>query len=64
MKAAPVSERWLVALENGEFWLLEREGDEAIGRVVTRVQLKAASPELFASLCRRETPYITIERIN
>ena len=37
------SERWVVTLDNGELWLLERIGADMSGHLVTRAELAAAS---------------------
>jgi hypothetical protein len=58
-------ERWVLVEENGDLWLLKREGREVRGRVVSREQLSHEFPGLYAQLVatiNRDCPRVVVER--
>jgi hypothetical protein len=58
-------DRWLLVEENGDIWLLKREGFELHGRIVSREGLRAEFPRLYAELvatANRDCPRIVVER--
>jgi hypothetical protein len=46
-------DRWLLVEENGDLWLLKREGPEVRGRIVSRDGLRREFPRLYAELVPR-----------
>ena len=48
-------DRWLLVEENGDLWLLKREGHELHGRIVSREGLRNEFPRLYAHWSRRTT---------
>lgn len=60
-----VRDRWLLVEDNGELWLLKREGHELRGRIVSREALSREFPRLYAELLRTESmdcPRVVTER--
>ena len=58
-------DRWLFIEENGDLWLLKREGLELRGRIVSREGLRAEFPRLYAALLEsdhRDCPRVVVER--
>jgi hypothetical protein len=58
-------DRWLLVEENGDLWLLRREGPEVRGRIVSREGLRREFPRLYAALLgsdRRDCPRVVVER--
>lgn len=58
-------DRWLLVEENGELWLLKREGREVRGRVVSREALSREFPRLYAELIasnNKDCPRVVVER--
>jgi hypothetical protein len=58
-------DRWVLVEENGDLWLLKREGHELHGRIVSREGLRAEFPRLYAELVasnNKDTPRIIVER--
>jgi hypothetical protein len=58
-------DRFVVALADASIWLVERQGDEMRGRLVTRVELATTFPRLYAALLasnNSDAPFIVMER--
>jgi hypothetical protein len=58
-------DRWILVEENGDLWLIKREGVELRGRVVSRESLRHEFPRLYAELLRsdhKDCPRIIVER--
>ena len=58
-------DRWLLVEENGDLWLLKREGHELHGRIVSREGLRNEFPRLYAALVatnNKDTPRVVVER--
>jgi len=58
-------DRWLFVEENGDLWLLKREGHELHGRIVSREGLRHEFPRLYAELVasnNKDTPRVVVER--
>jgi hypothetical protein len=58
-------DRWLLVEDNGELWLLKREGPEVRGRIVPREALRGEFPRLYAELIasnNKDTPRVIVER--
>jgi hypothetical protein len=58
-------DRWVLVEENGELWLLKREGSEVRGRTVSREHLCREFPRLYAQLIasdNRDAPFVVVER--
>ncbi len=48
-------DRWLLVEENGDLWLIKREGAELHGRIVSREGLRPEFPRLYQELLGRAT---------
>jgi hypothetical protein len=58
-------DRWLFVEENGDPWLLKREGPEVRGRIVSREGLRREFPRLYDQLTasdHKDTPRVVVER--
>ena len=58
-------DRWVLVEENGDRWLLKREGLEVRGRIVSREALSREFPRLYAELIRtdsKDCPRVVVER--
>ena len=58
-------DRWVLVEENGDRWLLKREGLEMRGRIVSREALSREFPRLYAELIRtdsKDCPRVVVER--
>jgi hypothetical protein len=58
-------DRWVLAEENGDLWLLRREGAEIRGRLVSREALRQEFPRLYAEVTasiNKDCPRIVVER--
>jgi hypothetical protein len=58
-------DRWLLVEDNGELWLLKREGHELHGRIVSYEGLRREFPRLYAELIasnNKDCPRIVVER--
>jgi hypothetical protein len=58
-------DRWVLVEENGDLWLLKREGHELHGRIVSREGLRQEFPRLYAELIRtdsKDCPRVVVER--
>jgi hypothetical protein len=58
-------DRWLLVEENGDLWLLKRQGSELHGRIVSREGLRREFPGLYAALVasdHKDCPRIVTER--
>ena len=58
-------DRWLLVEENGDLWLLKREGSEVHGRIVSRDGLRREFPRLYDQLIAsndKDTPRVVVER--
>jgi hypothetical protein len=58
-------DRWLLVEDNGDLWLLKREGPEVRGRIVSRDGLRREFPRLYAELIasdHKNTPRVVVER--
>jgi hypothetical protein len=58
-------DRWVLVEENGDLWLLKREGSELHGRIVSREGLRHEFPRLYDALVASDhenCPRIVIER--
>ena len=58
-------DRWVLVEENGDLWLLRREGSELHGRIVSREGLRHEFPQLYDELVatdHKDTPRIVQER--
>ena len=58
-------DRWVLVDENGDLWLLKREGPEVRGRIVSREGLRREFPRLYAELIasnNKDTPRVVVER--
>ena len=56
-------DRWLLVEDNGELWLLKRQGREH-GRTVSRDGLRREFPRLYAALVastNRDAPFVVVE---
>jgi hypothetical protein len=53
-------DRWLLVEDNGELWLLKRQGHELHGRTVSRDGLRHEFPRLYAST-NRDAPFVVVE---
>ena len=63
--AMAARDRWLLVEENGDLWLLRREGPEVRGRIVSREGLRREFPRLYAELIasnNKDTPRVVVER--
>jgi hypothetical protein len=61
---AAARERWLLVEENGDLWLLKREGPEVRGRLVSREHLCREFPRLYAELVasnNKDCPRVVVE---
>lgn len=59
------NDRWLLVEENGDLWLIEREGHELHGRAVSREALRQEFPGLYQELRAsdyKDAPKIIVER--
>ena len=57
-------DRWLLVEENGDLWLLKREGHELHGRTVSREGLRQEFPRLYAEVAAtvdKDTPRVVVE---
>lgn len=58
-------DRWVLVEENGDLWLLRREGHELHGRIVSREGLRCEYPRLYDALLasdHKDTPRVAVER--
>jgi hypothetical protein len=58
-------DRWLLVEDNGDLWLIKREGHELHGRIVSREGLRHEFPGLYAELIasdHRDAPRVVVER--
>jgi hypothetical protein len=58
-------DRWLLVEENGDLWLIKREGHELHGRIVSREGLHHEFPRLYDALVasnNRDAPLVVVER--
>jgi hypothetical protein len=58
-------DRWVLVEENGDLWLLRREGSEVRGRIVSREGLRAEFPRLYDQLTasdNKDCPRVVVER--
>ena len=58
-------DRWVLVEENGDLWLIKREGAELHGRIVSREGLRHEFPRLYDALVastNRDAPYVVVER--
>jgi hypothetical protein len=58
-------DRWVLVEENGDLWLLKREGPEVRGRIVDRESLRREFPRLYAELVatvNKDAPRVVVER--
>ena len=58
-------DRWLLVEENGDLWLLKREGAEVRGRLVSHDALQREFPRLYAELVATanwDCPRVVVER--
>jgi len=58
-------DRWVLVEENGDLWLLKREGSELHGRIVSREGLRHEFPRFYDALVASDhenCPRIVIER--
>lgn len=58
-------DRWVLVEENGDLWLIKREGHELRGRIVSREGLRGEFPRLYAELVAtdsRDCPRVVVER--
>jgi hypothetical protein len=58
-------DRWVLVEENGDLWLLKREGAEIRGRIVSHDSLRREFPRLYAELVssnNKDCPRIVVER--
>jgi len=58
-------DQWLLVEENGDLWLLKREGAEVRGRIVSSEGLRREFPRLYAELvatANLDTPRVVVER--
>ena len=58
-------DRWLLVEDNGDLWLLKREGPEVRGRIVSHEGLRREFPRLYAELIasnNKDTPRVVVER--
>jgi hypothetical protein len=61
----PARDRWVLVEDNGDLWLLKREGSEVRGRIVSREGLSREFPRLYAELVasdHKDCPRIVVER--
>jgi hypothetical protein len=64
-EAMAARDRWVLVEENGDLWLLKREGPEVRGRIVSREGLRREFPRLYAELIasnNKDTPRVVVER--
>jgi hypothetical protein len=64
-RRAMARDRWLLVEENGDLWLLKREGHELHGRIVSREGLRREFPRLYAELVasvNKDAPRVVVER--
>jgi hypothetical protein len=57
-------DRWILVEENGDLWLIKREGHELHGRMVSREGLRQEYPQLYAALAasnNRDAPFVVME---
>ena len=57
-------DRWVLVEEDGELWLLKRQGHELHGRTVSRDGLRREFPRLYAALVastNRDAPFVVVE---
>jgi hypothetical protein len=57
-------DRWILVEENGDLWLIKREGHELHGRMVSREGLRQEYPQLYATLAasnNRDAPFVVME---
>jgi hypothetical protein len=58
-------DRWVLVEENGDLWLIKREGHELHGRIVSREGLRHEFPRLYDALVASDNgnyPRIVVER--
>ena len=58
-------DRWVLVEENGDLWLLKREGSEVRGRIVSHEGLRHEFPRLYAELIasdHKDCPRVVVER--
>jgi hypothetical protein len=58
-------DRWVLVEDNGDLWLIKREGRELHGRIVSREGLRQEFPHLYAQLVasdHKDCPRIVVER--
>ena len=58
-------DRWLLVEENGDLWLLKRQGPEVRGRIVSHEGLRHEFPRLYAELIasnNKDCPRVVVER--
>jgi hypothetical protein len=63
--AMAARDRWVLVEENGDLWLLKREGPAVRGRIVSRECLRREFPRLYAELVasnNKDTPRVIVER--
>ena len=64
-EAMAARDRWILVEENGDLWLIKREGSEVRGRIVSREGLRREFPRLYDQLVasdHKDTPRIVVER--
>jgi hypothetical protein len=62
---AMARDRWLLVEENGDLWLIKREGHELHGRILSREGLRHEFPRLYAGLvatANKDAPRVVVER--
>jgi hypothetical protein len=58
-------DRWALVEENGDLWLIKREGSELHGRIVSREGLRQEFPRLYDQLVasdHKDAPKVVVER--
>jgi hypothetical protein len=58
-------DRWVLVEENGDLWLLKREGPEVRGRIVSHEALCREFPRLYDALVasnNKNCPRVVVER--
>jgi len=58
-------DRWVLVEENGDLWLLKREGPEVRGQIVSHEGLRREFPRLYAELIasnNKDCPRVVVER--
>jgi hypothetical protein len=63
-EAMAARDRWLLVEDNGELWLLKRQGHELHGRTVSRDGRRREFPRLYTALVastNRDAPFVVVE---